>query len=552
MRGMPDLPLPDVPEAAPNASAARADALATGRHAPLLVDVVALTADLELYDAAREAVGERNPVWRARSAEEAADLLISGRCGVLLLDTASVSADAGTLIGQIVEQFPDVVICVAGERADEPLLAPLLSDGLVYRFMHKPATPKRAAMFLQAAIRHHVERREGRVTEDPFAPLLRSLRQPAAGWRQVYLLLALLVALAFALPFALEHTAFRARPVVTAPVATSPAPDSGERADPVLSRARAALQAGRLDEPEGRNSLDLFRAVLLAQPQNREAQAGLRQTLDALLARAEQDLAAGRSDAARSTVQRVRDVEPGNPRAAQLATRIDPPDTPSQQLAREQVAEATLPVASTPADPEPVVAPGSRTGQTATATSAVAARSPTASRPPAAPQASHVMPARNAVPQPDPLAPRYVNTPAAAPLRVARAARATSGAVPAGPRHDIAGYAKPAATEQPVAVDAPAPEPTVPADDFDRIAASDPEYPPQALRAGVTGWVELEFTIASGGNVRDIQVVGAEPQGVFDDAARTALAQWRFRPRYVNGQAVAQRSTITMRFDLER
>jgi protein TonB len=46
--------------------------------------------------------------------------------------------------------------------------------------------------------------------------------------------------------------------------------------------------------------------------------------------------------------------------------------------------------------------------------------------------------------------------------------------------------------------------------------------------------------------------VGAEPQGVFDAAAREALAHWRFRPRYVNGQPVAQRSTITMRFDVER
>ena len=43
----------------------------------------ALSADQELFESAREAVGERNPVWRARSADEAADLLITGRCGVL-------------------------------------------------------------------------------------------------------------------------------------------------------------------------------------------------------------------------------------------------------------------------------------------------------------------------------------------------------------------------------------------------------------------------------------------------------------------------------------
>ena len=96
-----------------------------GRHRPLpprsppeavLVDVVVLTADPELFQAARDAVGERNPVWRARSSDEAADLLITGRCGVLLIDMAAVSTRADTLIQQIVEQFPDVVVCVAGTR----------------------------------------------------------------------------------------------------------------------------------------------------------------------------------------------------------------------------------------------------------------------------------------------------------------------------------------------------------------------------------------------------------------------------------------------------
>ena len=162
----------------------------------LLVDVVVLTADQELFQSARAAVGEQNPVWRARSADEAADLLITGRCGVLVIDTAAVSTRGDTLIEQIVEQFPDVIVCVAGTRADEPLLAPLISAGLVYRFMHKPTSARRAGMFLQAAIRRHVERRAGREASDPLAPLLRGLRQPTAGMPRGYLALIGLVTLA--------------------------------------------------------------------------------------------------------------------------------------------------------------------------------------------------------------------------------------------------------------------------------------------------------------------------------------------------------------------
>jgi TonB family protein len=91
----------------------------------------------------------------------------------------------------------------------------------------------------------------------------------------------------------------------------------------------------------------------------------------------------------------------------------------------------------------------------------------------------------------------------------------------------------------------------VAADQLNRIVARDPVYPPQALRDGTRGWVELEFTIAPNGTVRDIQVVSAEPRGVFDRAASEAVAAWRFRPRVVNGQPVAQRSTVTMRFDVD-
>lgn len=307
----------------------------------MLVDVVVLTADQELFQSAREAVGEHNPVWRARSADEAADLLINGRCGLLLIDMASVSTGADTLIEQIVEQFPDVVVCVAGTRADEPLLAPLISDGLVYRFMHKPASARRAGMFLQAAIRRHVERRAGGEASDP---LLRGLRRPTAGMPRVYLALIGLIALALVVPLFVggepEATAVTAAPA--APVLETTAT---RRADPVLSRARAALQAGRLEAPEGRNALDLFQAVLLAQPEHPEAQASLARTVDLLLQRAKQEFDAGHKREAERLIQRVLAVVPGDTQARTLARHINPPDTPSRQLSREQRAEMEAPVA---------------------------------------------------------------------------------------------------------------------------------------------------------------------------------------------------------------
>jgi FixJ family two-component response regulator len=315
----------------------------------LLVDVVVLTADQELFQSARAAVGEQNPVWRARSADEAADLLITGRCGVLVIDTAAVSTRGDTLIEQIVEQFPDVIVCVAGTRDDEPLLAPLISAGLVYRFMHKPASARRAGMFLQAAIRRHVERRAGREASDPLAPLLRGLRRPTAGMPRGYLALIGLVTLALVVPLFVggKPDAPDATTVVAAPVTPTLATAATAHANPVLARARAALHAGRLEAPEGRNALDLFQAVLLAQPEHAEAQVSLARTIDLLLQRAQQELDAGHKPEAERLVQRVLAVVPDDPQAQVLARRISPPDTPSRQLSREQQAEVEARLAGT-------------------------------------------------------------------------------------------------------------------------------------------------------------------------------------------------------------
>ena len=100
------------------------------RDQAVLVDVVVLSTDMLLFEAIRAAIGERNPVWRARSAEESVDLLLTGRCGVLLIDLAAVSTQPATLVQQIGEQFPDVVTVVAGRREDEAVIAQLISDGL--------------------------------------------------------------------------------------------------------------------------------------------------------------------------------------------------------------------------------------------------------------------------------------------------------------------------------------------------------------------------------------------------------------------------------------
>jgi periplasmic protein TonB len=515
----------------------------------VLVDVVVLTPETGLYEAARGAVGERNPVWRARSADEAADLLVTGRCGVLLIDLAAASSRAPELIEQVVAQFPDVVVCVAGTRADEPALASLISDGLVYRFMHKPTSARRAGMFLQAAIRRHAELRAGRAQMASLLPMLQRLHREA-GWPRRYLVglgtLTVAIAAALFVEFGGDAIAPEAAPAAAVPVVAATA----DRSDPFLARARAALQAGRLEAPEGRNALDLYHAVLLAEPDRDEARAGLESTIARLLGLAERHVAEGRSTEARRLMRRVLGVVPTHPEALSLVQRLDSPEPPVR-VADERAA-VPPPAAASPA-PGPAIAPVTAAVPapgSAQAPAATAATSPAATP---APTSVVADPSRPALPQearPDPLTPRYVDaSPPAAVPEPASTTRAYGAPIRELPTVAPTTVAAPAVAEPAPFSSGPA-LPVV-ADEFDRVYARDPVYPPEALRAGTSGWVELSFTITPSGAVRDVAVLDSEPYGVFDAAAAEAVAQWRFRPRAVNGESVPQRSTITLRFDVD-
>jgi len=512
-----------------------------------MVDVVVLSADVALFEAIRHAVGERNPVWRARSAEESVDLLLTGRCGVLLIDMSAVSAKPATLVEQIVDQFPDVVVVVAGSRDDEPVLAHSISDGLVYRFMHKPLSPKRAGMFLNAAIRCHVERREGRATDPLLLPLVRELRTRVdpRKWLVVgtglVLFMALLAGLLLARHARLQDAAPEA--MAAQPHPAAPAPVTSPRADPVLSRARAAFAAGRYEAPPGRNALDLFAAALLTRPADAEARRGLEATISRLLQDAERAADSGDTAEARRLADRVLQVDADRAVARRLLTRLDSPP---------------LPVAPIGRTPPPVVAP-TRAADPPPKPAGIAA-TPVLPAPVSRPAARIAPPAPARAPvvvRPDPLTPRVTGngTLPTSPTRRSSTARNRVFGGPASSGHPTAGYVQRAtATTATTGSQAPPAAPVeapLPDRDLEAVSTPEPLYPPAAFRAGVEGWVEVDFTVTTEGTTRDVEVAAAHPGEVFDAAAVAAVANWTFRPRVVNGRPAPQRSSVTLRFSVE-
>jgi protein TonB len=82
------------------------------------------------------------------------------------------------------------------------------------------------------------------------------------------------------------------------------------------------------------------------------------------------------------------------------------------------------------------------------------------------------------------------------------------------------------------------------------LATPAPEYPRDAMMSGTQGYVVVEFTINLDGGTQDISVVDASPQRTFDQAARRAVARWKFQPLVENGQPVEKRVQRRIDFKL--
>ncbi|MEP2651910.1 MAG: energy transducer TonB [Paraglaciecola sp.] len=78
------------------------------------------------------------------------------------------------------------------------------------------------------------------------------------------------------------------------------------------------------------------------------------------------------------------------------------------------------------------------------------------------------------------------------------------------------------------------------------IVRVEPKYPPAAARDGKEGWVKLSFSISTQGRVNNINVIESEPRRVFDQAARRALAKWKYKPNMVEGKPQAQDGMVVM------
>ena len=90
--------------------------------------------------------------------------------------------------------------------------------------------------------------------------------------------------------------------------------------------------------------------------------------------------------------------------------------------------------------------------------------------------------------------------------------------------------------------------PLVGASSLQRLEYVAPKFPAATRNRGMSGWVELEFTVRADGSTGDIVVTNSSPRRTFDNAASLAVAQWRYKPMTRDGKPIEQRAAVRIRF----
>ncbi len=319
---------------APAQSSAQAPARAVS------INVVVLSADPVLIDLLRESLAGVHRIWRADDATHAADLMVASGNAVLLIDASLADHNTKDLVTNVHAQFPDLAIIVAGRRDDEHELAPLVSEGVIFRFLHKPASAERIRNFVDATQRRangtdfaatlpprHKSQLFGGTAELPvLAPAVRFKLDDGftRRWGRRGLLIIPIVLAAWGLmTWEPWNRVSSPEPAESAaPVAQTNDAEQG-RIQAMLDAAGLALSQGALTEPPGQNALELYRAVLARDPANDLARRGIDSVADELIVQAERALMEQDMTRLASAVDAVRSVRPDHPRLEFFVSQLE-------------------------------------------------------------------------------------------------------------------------------------------------------------------------------------------------------------------------------------
>ncbi len=595
------------------------------------IAVAVLSIDDTLISTLSEVVTADHSIAIAPDSTSLAEQIIAINAGVVLIDADAVADDIVETLRRLRGQFPDLILVAAGDSAQQSRLANMVTDGSVYRFLHKPVSGPRVRQFIDASLRRYDEQRGAAAEIRRAQAAVASSAAPAPNIPPKILMgaSAAIALLAFALWLALGNSPAKRAAAVSAGTAATAAAgtDQDRQVAALLDRAEKALQAGRVDEAtlllgsasrlQPDNARLTFLLTELSKTRERATLTEARKaaasgdydkafaTLDSAnaadrttLSEARRDLSQQQDEDRLRTWLRLAEerlktgaiIEPANDSVSfylASARTLSPRDPATQRMSQavqgRMLQEARAAAGrgegattekwlnfarqngAAPADVDAVrrTLSDARASLKAVEISRLNAQ-----------VRQRIAQDRLAEPADDSaqfwLAKlRDLDGSAAATVEASQLlaeqllvkARAGLAAddLEAAKRwlraaDSVAGRSIDGTS---IAADIAAREEKQKRDNdvigvgsLKRVKFVEPVYPAAAAEKKISGWVDLVFTLLKDGSVSNIQILNAQPGGVFDEAARRSVIKWRFAPLERDGSAVEQRVRMRLRFTL--
>ena len=273
-----------------------------------------------MLDTVDSVVTSDHSITHCVTEDELAEQILDARCGVALIDIAAVTDSPAELTRRLRQQFPDLVLVVAGLAEHQAALAAQIASGEIYRFLHKPVSAQRVRLFIEAALRRHDEEHAG-IAAAPVRPAERAPRAtgPKRGNSPPLAATGAVIAVVAA---GIGWFALRDDDPPPAAAADTPASADAASVTERLKQADAAFERGELLTPAATSAATLYQQVLASDPNDPRALAGMDRVVNSVLTSAEQSILAGRLDAASASVEAARKLQPDNVRIEFLNAQI--------------------------------------------------------------------------------------------------------------------------------------------------------------------------------------------------------------------------------------
>ena len=482
--------------------------------------LVVLSQDPMLLEAITTAAAGVATVTVWPSADRIMEQLAETRAELLMIDPAYAPPALAALLDSLHRQFPPLQLLLVGRGNEQHQLQTQLTDGTVFRFIHKPASAQRLRLFVNAALREHQKYRQEPLTHAPAGrakvPTPRQTlteggtRSPITSNRWLSAALAGVVLLAIAGTL-IWHSSRSFRPVAPVPIAATPvAPPAPITPVPSEEPAPVAAPQEKEDRPSAQSEAPKLVGAEQAGRTTSDARA---RQIDELVRLAQTRIASGAliepsNDSARAYVSSATKLAPEDQRVRAISLALGEAMVAEFQkgMAAGNLSAAEQWLKASGAYP---IARMTLTQMSAQLDAAKAA------------QRTHTV-AANAV------------------TKAASESESALGVQEAIPTTPLKSSVAAADTSDQI----------IPEGNLRRLRFTAPKYPEDALDNRQTGTVDMDFTLTPQGTVTDIKVTQSSSSSVLDRAAMTALSHNRYEPVERNGVPVSQRVHVRVRFAL--